>query len=104
MLTVAEAEHIILQHAFSPAFEEVELSAALGRILGEDLNADRDFPPFDRVTMDGIAIGHAQFEKGRRHFAISGIQAAGKPRLILKDPDTCMEVMTGQCCRKAQTR
>ncbi len=95
MRTVAEAEHIILQHAFSPAFEEVELTAALGRTLGEDLSADRDFPPFDRVTMDGIAICHAQFEKGRRQFAIGGVSAAGKLRLTLHDAEGCIEVMTG---------
>jgi molybdopterin molybdotransferase len=95
MLTVAEAEKIILQHAFSPVLEEVELPHALGRILGEDLSADRDFPPFDRVTMDGIAIRHEQFAKGQRQFRIQDIQAAGKPFLRLTDPADCMEVMTG---------
>ncbi|MBV6441362.1 MAG: Molybdopterin molybdenumtransferase [Saprospiraceae bacterium] len=95
ILSVAEAEKIILQHAFSPAGEEVELAHTLGRILQEELTADRDFPPFDRVTMDGIAIRHAQFAEGCRQFPICGVQAAGKPRLTLTDPAGCMEVMTG---------
>jgi len=95
MHSVAEVEKIILQQAFSPEQEDVGLSEALGRILGEDLPADRDFPPFDRVTMDGIAIGHEQFAAGRRTFTIQGVQAAGKPGLRLPDGADCLEVMTG---------
>lgn len=95
MLTVAEAEQIILTHAFSPSGEEVELLRAPGRILQEDLTADRDFPPFDRVAMDGIAICHATFETSRRHFPVQAIQSAGQPRLTLSDPTACLEVMTG---------
>jgi molybdopterin molybdotransferase len=33
-----------------------------GRILAEDVVADRPFPPFDHVTMDGIALRFADFE------------------------------------------
>jgi molybdopterin molybdotransferase len=95
MLTVAEAEKIILGQAFAPSPEPVELSQALGRILAEDLRADRDFPPFDRVTMDGIAIRHECFAQGQRRFSIQGVQAAGRPRLRLPDPGACLEVMTG---------
>lgn len=95
MHNVAEAEKIILQHAFSTDMETVELSRATGRILGEDLKADRDFPPFDRVTMDGIAIRQEAFAGGQRQFRIQGIQAAGMPRLSLSDPAACLEVMTG---------
>jgi len=36
--------------------EEVPLSAALSRVLAEDLAADEDVPPFDRSTMDGFAV------------------------------------------------
>ncbi|MBX2890083.1 MAG: molybdopterin molybdotransferase MoeA [Saprospiraceae bacterium] len=95
MLSVAEAEKIILQNVFLPASEEVELTSSLGRVLAEDLVADRDFPPFDRVTMDGIAICHAEWDEGRRQFAIEGIQAAGAPRMTLEDLANCLEVMTG---------
>ena len=95
MLTVAEAEQIILNHRLSLGTEQVPLMLALGRILREDLRADRDFPPFDRVTMDGIAIRPERFAAGQREFPVDGIQAAGAPRLILGRPDACVEVMTG---------
>ena len=95
MHTVSEAENIILNQILHLGLEEVPLSDALGRILGEDLVADRDFPPFDRVTMDGIAICYEQFEQGRRVFAIESVQAAGSPKHNLSNPTGCIEVMTG---------
>ena len=64
-------------------------------MLSEDVSADRDFPPFDRVMMDGIGINAAQCAKGQTQFAIEGLQAAGAPQMELKDPLNCLEVMTG---------
>lgn len=95
MLRVAEAEQIILDHALSLGTEKVPLAEARGRILREDLRADRDFPPFDRVTMDGIAIRHERFAAGQRRFPVAGVQAAGAPQQSLSRPDACIEVMTG---------
>ncbi len=34
----------------------VALSKAAGEVLAGEILADRDFPPFDRVAMDGIAV------------------------------------------------
>ena len=105
MLSVQEAENIVLQHKITldtaPSEflrEGVLLMKSLGRILAEDLIADRDFPPFDRVTMDGIAIRFQDFKNGQRTFAVRGIQAAGAPPLTAQHPTgmgICLEVMTG---------
>jgi molybdopterin molybdotransferase len=95
MVSVSEAASIILSHLFKPGTEKVEISFSAGRILAEPINADRDFPPFDRVTMDGIALQSKKFQEGTRTFEIKGIQAAGKPRMTLADPSACIEVMTG---------
>ncbi|NUO03419.1 MAG: molybdopterin molybdotransferase MoeA [Saprospiraceae bacterium] len=95
MHTVSEAENIVLSHTLALGWEEVPLGHSLGRILSEDLVADRDFPPFDRVTMDGIAIRYDQFAQGRRSFPVKGIQAAGVPQQQLLTPEACLEVMTG---------
>lgn len=67
----------------------------MGRILAEPIKADRDLPPFDRVAMDGIAIPFEAFQDGWRDFRVEGILAAGQPRVTLKDPHNCIEVMTG---------
>src|SRR5687768_15006479 len=55
-LTVGEALEIVLAHTPALPAEDVPLEAALGRVLAEDVAADRDFPPFDRAAMDGYAV------------------------------------------------
>ncbi len=95
MTTVEQATKIILSHTYSFGEESVPLSQATGRILQEELAADRDFPPFNRVSMDGISIVYEHFEDGQRSFKIEGLQAAGTPIMTLQNPQNCMEVMTG---------
>lgn len=95
MITVKQATDIIFEHAGHFDEETVPLDAAWGRVLRESLNADRDFPPFPRVTMDGIAIAFQSFAAGQRQFFIEGIQAAGAPQIQLSNPAHALEVMTG---------
>ncbi len=95
MISVQQAIHIINNQVRDFGVETVPLKNAIGRILREDIVADRDFPPFDRVTMDGIALQHASFENGQHTFPITGVAAAGHPEASLKDPKSCLEVMTG---------
>ncbi len=95
MISVAQAEQIILENTIKISTEKVAIDAALGRILSEDLCADRDFPPFNRVTMDGIAVQFAQLEAGQTTFEIEATAAAGNPQKMLQNPKNCIEVMTG---------
>lgn len=95
MITVSEATRIIFDHHSDPDTEVVSISDACGRVLAENVEADRDLPPFNRVSMDGIAIDHRQWASGRRTFAIEGIQAAGEPQKGLTHSMNCIEVMTG---------
>jgi molybdopterin molybdotransferase len=95
MITVQEASTIISKHLFKPNVCEVPLNQSLGRILAESIFADRDFPPFDRVMMDGIAINSLAFDEQKRIFEIEAVQMAGQNQLSLKDNDKCLEVMTG---------
>jgi len=95
MITVAKAKHIILENTQNFGIEEIPFLQAIGRVLKEDIVADRDFPPFNRVAMDGIAINHRFFEHGIRDFKIEGIQAAGNPQQTLVNAANCYEVMTG---------
>jgi molybdopterin molybdotransferase len=80
-----------------PAFgtAEVDLHQATGRVLHQSVTSERDQPPFDRVTMDGIAIRHASFDAGNRQFKIQGRQHAGEPQQLLQDDEGCIEIMTG---------
>ncbi len=95
LLTPAQAETLIEQHLACLPIESLPLTQAAGAVLRENIYAERDQPPFDRVAMDGIAIvsdgalGHG----GRLRVAAQ--QAAGDPPLTLDDPSTCIEIMTG---------
>lgn len=87
-----------MENLYVPAIENISLHHAVNRVLAEDLVADRDFPPFDRVTMDGIGIAYEAFENGHRQFPVEGIAAAGAEEQKLKNPLHCLEVMTGAMC------
>lgn len=95
MITVNEATAIILENAIDFGTEEVSLPRCGGRVLREPMVADRDFPPFARVAMDGIALRHSSFEAGRRRFAVEAVAGAGALPVALGQPDACIEVMTG---------
>jgi len=63
--------------------------------LAEDITTDRDLPPFNRVTMDGIAISFDAFENGIKSFKIIATQAAGDTPVEINNPGECIEIMTG---------
>lgn len=95
MLSVAEAFAITQKHLLQLPTETVHLTEATGRVLQESIQADRDFPPFNRIAMDGIGIQFATYASGQRTFPVLGRQFAGQPQQTLTDPTACLEVMTG---------
>lgn len=90
-----EAEAILSSHIRDFETTEVPVGQALNHFLAESISADRDFPPFDRVTMDGVGINHQMFVEGVRNFPIESIAAAGAPQQTLTNNRHCIEVMTG---------
>ena len=96
MLTPAEAETLILTAIAPLPGEDCPLTGANGRILRIGVQADRDLPPFDRVTLDGYALRAAALAAGTRRFSVEALQAAGMiARTLGPDPEACVEVMTG---------
>jgi molybdopterin molybdotransferase len=95
MLTPAEAEHLIGQSLACLPIESLPLAQCAGAVLRENIYAERDQPPFDRVAMDGIAIDSRALAGGARAFRVQGMQAAGDPPQALEAASACIEVMTG---------
>lgn len=95
MISSKQATDIVMSNLTDWGIEEVDISKCSGRVLKEEIVADRDFPPFDRVTMDGITIKFEDFESGIREFEITDIQTAGEKRKILKKKGEAIEIMTG---------
>ena len=104
MISVEKALQLVLNSTQDFGVEEIPFIKSVGRVLKEEILADRDFPPFDRVSMDGIVIEYTSFKNGQRSFKIEGIQAAGSKQITLLDAQNCIEVMTGAVLpKKANT-
>ena len=95
MLNPAQADQLIGQHLTCLPIESLPLIQCAGAVLRENIYAERDQPPFDRVAMDGIAVDSSAVQQGTRRLRIQATQAAGDPPLQLAAPQSCIEVMTG---------
>jgi len=56
MISVEDALKLILDTAPVLGVEKVDIITALGRVIGEDIHAPSDIPPFDNSAMDGYAV------------------------------------------------
>jgi molybdopterin molybdotransferase len=76
------------------ARESVGVWEALGRVLAQEICADRDYPPFDRATRDGYAARAAEAKPGGRLRCAGEIKAGEEPGPGLS-PGACVQIMTG---------
>ena len=95
MLTPAEADQLIGQHLQCLPIESLPLAQCAGAVLRENIYAERDHPPYDTVTMDGVALDSRALKASGRSFRIQATQAAGDAPLTLGARADCIEVMTG---------
>ncbi|WP_047245861.1 molybdopterin molybdotransferase MoeA [Maribacter thermophilus] len=95
MITYKEALEKVLGHQLSLGSEYVPLLESTGRFLDEPVYADRDFPPFNRATKDGIAINFKVIEEDIKNVPVEGMASAGMEQQTLHNLKGCMEVMTG---------
>jgi len=99
VLPFKEARHLVEQQAKSvnpPEPETINLLAASGRILAEDLVADRDFPPFARATRDGFAVRAADVTKVPARLEVIGeLKAGDSPDRYSVDHAQAIAIMTG---------
>ena len=96
MLIPSEAQNIIFKAIQSQPTDSVDFNLSLGRVLHQDVVSDRDYPPYNRATMDGYGLRVESFNKGCLKFYSRGIQKAGdKPSALASADDACIEIMTG---------
>ncbi|MFY9260766.1 MAG: gephyrin-like molybdotransferase Glp [Gallionella sp.] len=87
-LRVSEAQHVISTSITRLGPETVSLEQALGRVLAEEISANRDLPPYDVSAMDGYAVRSGDLPATLS--IIEDIKAGDRPKLV---------VQTGQCAR-----
>lgn len=94
-ITPAEVDKILATVEPQITNNFVEINRSLRRCLEEDLYLDRDYPPFDTVRMDGIAITDEVTTIQPGHtWSIETSYFAGN---LVQDipPKACVEIMTG---------
>ncbi|MDE0455422.1 MAG: molybdopterin molybdotransferase MoeA [Gammaproteobacteria bacterium] len=94
-LTVAQADRLIRETVAAWPAETVALDAAAGRVLRQNVLAERDLPPYDRATMDGIAMRWRAWSAGQREFPLEGMQSAGQAPGALSNAGAAWRIATG---------
>jgi molybdopterin molybdotransferase len=74
--------------------ELVPLLNALGRVLAQEIVADREYPPFDRSIRDGYAVRAADTHSGATLGCIGELKAGDTPSTSV-GRGTCIQIMTG---------
>lgn len=98
MLSYHQARDLVITRVTSlarePQTESVPLLQALGRVLAQDILADRDYPPFDRSIRDGYAVRSADTSSGAQLQCTGELKAGDTPSTAVQ-PGTCIQIMTG---------
>ena len=101
IVSFEQARHIVEQRAaqVTPgAAEAIDLLAAAGRVLAEEIRADRDLPPFPRATRDGFAVRAADVAQVPALLKVIGEIRAGasaSESALQVGPQQAVEIMTG---------
>jgi molybdopterin molybdotransferase len=93
-----EALNVVLHHAAgarTPALERLPLLTSIGRILAEEVRADRDQPPFDRATRDGFAVRAEEWSAGKRLHVAGQVRAGEVWTGGALEQGSAIEIMTG---------
>ena len=99
IVSLQEAQGILLSHCQQVGTEEVELHDALGRVLSEDLKAGENIPPFARSPYDGYAFRAADTAMATREqpvllSVIEEVPAGYAPQAKV-GPGEAVKVLTG---------
>jgi len=105
MLSVEEARARVIEVVTAragkcpPKIETIEFlaspSAALGRILAENIVADRNYPPFDRSIRDGFAMRASDATQPGARLKLIGESRAGVAFNGVVAAGQCVRILTG---------
>jgi molybdopterin molybdotransferase len=92
--TVKEALELIIKEANNFSFEEINLEDAYGRVLYENIYADRNYPPFNRAAVDGFAIRSEDLLNHKEFTIIEEVYAGSLASKTVIEK-TAIKIMTG---------
>ena len=79
LLSLADAQRLVLERARPLEAERVPLERAAGRVLAQPVAALVDLPPFPSSAMDGFAVRAADTAEAPVTLPLAGESAAGRP-------------------------
>lgn len=92
---VAAVRSALEAAAPKPATETIRLPDALGRVIADDIKADRDYPPFRRSARDGYALRAADADQAQFTLKCVGEARAGGYFAGKVESGECVSIMTG---------
>ncbi|MBK9633087.1 MAG: molybdopterin molybdotransferase MoeA [Bacteroidetes bacterium] len=96
MQSIQNALQLILSNKQNFGTETISIHDCLDRVLAEDIYADRDYPPFNRATMDGYAIISQDINIGKNNLLkITDTIHAGEAKQFALESGNCIKIMTG---------
>jgi molybdopterin molybdotransferase len=95
----AKVIEILGARASAPESEPIEIgkdpASALGRILAENISADRNYPPFNRSIRDGFAVRCADTVQPGAKLRLIGESRAGVAFNGVLGEGQCVRILTG---------
>jgi len=95
MTNLEQALNILSANTIPFKTEKVKLEKSIGRILAEDIVADRDYPPFNRAAVDGYAISMSDADKKITQYRVVETIFAGDFAKFKLRTGECYKIMTG---------
>ena len=79
--------------------EQIRIDESTGRVLAEDVTADKDVPPFDRAAMDGYALRavdtYGASDLNARSLKLTAALHAGESTTASVSKGECIRIATG---------
>ena len=100
MISVEEAQKIVLNSGIEPIVKKLPILESLGLNLAEDIISSDDIPIYDNSAMDGYAVRAIDIKGAEKSYPIRLVLTgedipAGKIPKSAVNPGFCMPIMTG---------
>jgi molybdopterin molybdotransferase len=95
LLSIAEAQRLVLERAQPLEAERVPIERAAGRVLAEPATAAVDLPPFPSSAMDGFALRSTDTQGAPVTLRVVERIAAGRPATRALEAGEAMAIATG---------
>ena len=95
MISFEEAQELVLYKRIETTPTLIPLLESVGNFYSEDIIADRNYPPFNRAAVDGIAFYWDGTSPTKEFYNVAGTIFAGEMWQSKIQENECLRIMTG---------